>query len=401
MKLQRCARVGIDSRPSFHPVCRVPHGAGSKTSRGATVPSASRIAYQSIGVPTNEKKIQRASTRINSSSIDRTPEKWQPKNPSDDIWDRLEVVSGAFTKQFALWVVAFSLTGFFFPWTLTWFNKDCVTGALAVTMICMGCTLTVDDFKAVAQQPGKLFAGVMLQYTIMPLLGFGISRFLGLPTAVAAGMVLVSCCPGGVASNMVCFIAKADVALSVAMTSVSTMLAVVLTPLLTKFLLGTSVPISGWGLFMSTVQVVLIPVVIGVALRSMFPGMVTKISKVAPLMGVILTSMIDGAIVAQNAAGIVSSGVAALLGCSVLHLGGFGLGYGLSKSLGFEEQVARTTSIEVGMQNSGLGSVLAMQHFPSPVTASTCVISACYHSIVGSVLAGWWHGKQEDSLEEC
>lgn len=135
------------------------------------------------------------------------------------------------------------------------------------------------------------------------------------------------------------------------------------------------------------------PVLIGVLLRHQFPSAVEKISKVAPIVGVIAVSLIDGGIVAQNVAGIMEVGISAFAACSFLHLGGFGLGYLLSKGVGYSEKTARTTSIEVGMQNSGLGSVLAMQHFANPTIASACVISACFHSVTGSILAGWWNGK--------
>lgn len=152
-------------------------------------------------------------------------------------------------------------------------------------------------------------------------------------------------------------------------------------------------PVVRSALLYSTSQVVLAPVVLGVLLRRQFPSEVNKISKVAPLVGVIAVSLIDGGIVAQNVSGIMEVGLTALTACSFLHLAGFGLGYMLSKSFGYSEKTARTTSIEVGMQNSGLGSVLAMQHFGNPIIATTCVISACFHSVAGSVLAGWWHGK--------
>ena len=171
------------------------------------------------------------------------------------LWDQLCVFSDRISMNFA-WIVlctcSFSL---FVPAPFLWFTSECVSVALAISMLAMGCTLKLKDFAILAQHPFRIIAGVLLQYTIMPLTGFGISRLARLPSSLAAGIVLVSCCPGGVASNIVTYLAGGDVALSVAMTSVSTLLAIFLTPVLTAMLIGTLVPVDAWALFSSTVQV--------------------------------------------------------------------------------------------------------------------------------------------------
>lgn len=171
------------------------------------------------------------------------------------LWERIGAVSEIVSRNFAWWVVIACSAALIFPAPFLWFTSDMVSVALAVSMLAMGCTLKLEDFGVIAQHPFWIVAGVMLQYTIMPLTGFCISRMAQLPTPVAAGIVLVSCCPGGVASNIVTYLAGGDVALSVAMTSISTLLAIGLTPALTAFLIGTLVPVDGWALFLSTLQV--------------------------------------------------------------------------------------------------------------------------------------------------
>lgn len=170
-------------------------------------------------------------------------------------WDAVIKWSATLTQLFPLWVLVGCAAAFLWPPLFLWFRKEYLTFGIALTMMGMGFTLSVDDFADVLRHPTRLVTGVCLQYTIMPLLGFLASRLCGLSRAVAVGVVLVSCCPGGTASNIVSYIAQADVALSVAMTSCSTVLAVVMTPLLTQLLAGTLVSVDGLGLFLSTLQV--------------------------------------------------------------------------------------------------------------------------------------------------
>ena len=169
------------------------------------------------------------------------------------------------------------------PDLFTWFRGPWIVWGLAVIMLGMGVTLTIADFKTVTRMPKPVAVGLVAQYTIMPLLGWGIGLALKLPTEYAVGLVLVACCPGGTASNVVAFIAKADVCLSVVMTAFSTLAAVVMTPLLTTFLVGTRIAVDAWGLFQSTLQVVIIPVVLGVVVNRLFPRAVKAVLPVAPL----------------------------------------------------------------------------------------------------------------------
>ncbi|KAK9824692.1 hypothetical protein WJX72_012444 [[Myrmecia] bisecta] len=302
-------------------------------------------------------------------------------------------LSAILTTFFPLWLLAGTGTALAYPPSFIWFHKDLITAALALTMLSMGTTLTMEDFKSVARFPKRVAIGVSLQYTIMPLLGYMLSRLAGLPTPFAIGICLVASCPGGTASNVVTYLAQADVALSVMLTSVSTLAAVFMTPLLTKLLVGTLVPVNGWSLFVSTLQVVLAPVILGVALNQNFPRAVERAAPFAPLVAVAMIVLCCGSVMASNAAAVQQAGLKLLGAVLALHTGGFTLGYVVSKVLGIPEKQARTNSIEVGMQNSVLGAVLATLHFADPLTAVPCAISACFHSLIGSSFAAYWRSR--------
>jgi BASS family bile acid:Na+ symporter len=234
-------------------------------------------------------------------------------------------------------------------------------------------------------------AGFVAQFLIMPVAGWGVATALQLETPLAVGLILVACCPGGTASNVVTAIARADVALSVVMTTCSTLGAVVLTPLLTKLLAGRLVAVDGVGLFVSTLQVVVLPVAAGVALNRLFPRVVRGVLPVAPLVSVVTIALVCASVVGQNAELVRSAGPRLLAAVAAVHGLGFGLGHLAARLLGYDRTVARTIAIEVGMQNSGLGVVLAQRHFPAePLTAVPCAISSVVHSVIGSTLAGWW-----------
>jgi BASS family bile acid:Na+ symporter len=294
------------------------------------------------------------------------------------------------TNAFPIWVAAGAGLALVEPTWFTWFSGNAIVLTLALVMLGMGVTLTVDDFRRIAQRPRLVTIGFFAQYVIMPLLGWGVANLLKLPPAFAVGLILVACCPGGTASNVVTYIARADVALSVVMTLCSTLAAVVMTPLLTQWLAGAIVDVDAWGLLQSTVQVVLLPVMAGVALNRFAPRVVAATSSWAPLASVLGITLIVASIVGQNATAVKTSGGILLLAVVLLHAGGFAVGYVVARVLRCEAVVARTISIEVGMQNSGLGVVLARRHFVDPLTAVPCAISSVVHSVIGSVLAGVW-----------
>ncbi|MEQ8210549.1 MAG: bile acid:sodium symporter family protein [Lacipirellulaceae bacterium] len=305
---------------------------------------------------------------------------------------------------FPLWVLGFCLAALVHPPLFEWFGPYLVPG-LGVIMLGMGLTLSAGDFARVLRMPRPILLGCIAQFSIMPLLGWSIATALELPNEIAVGLILVSCCPGGTASNVVTYIARANLALSLLMTMCSTFGAILLTPLLTKWLVGERLPVDAWGLFTSTVQVVLLPVIAGIALHHTVPKMVEKVTTIAPLVSVIVIALICANIMGKNAELVKTHGTQLLMAVAALHAGGFALGYCVSWAFGFGEIVRRTVSIEVGMQNSGLGTVLATKHFTNPTTnvclaAVPCVISAVTHSVIGSVLAVWWRMTASEAAEQ-
>jgi bile acid:Na+ symporter, BASS family len=295
------------------------------------------------------------------------------------------------TNLFPAWVLLGGALALAHPGWFTWFSGGFITWGLAVIMLGMGITLSVDDFKRVLKLPRAVGIGFVAQYLIMPFLGWSIARLLKLETSFAVGLILVSCCPGGTASNVVNYIARSNVALSVLMTMCSTLGAIVMTPLLTKWLAGQYVPVDALGLFVSTLQIVLAPVVIGVALNRYAPRFVKFVLPVSPLVSVVAIALICASIIGASADKFRQSGAVLLLAVFLLHAGGFFLGYLFSRLLRCDKLTSRTISVEVGMQNSGLGAALAKAHFANPLlVALPCAISATFHSVIGSVLAGVW-----------
>lgn len=294
------------------------------------------------------------------------------------------------TNAFPIWVVMLAVIALFQPACFTWFSGPWIVWGLAVIMLGMGLTLTVDDFRGVTRMPKAVALGFIAQYTIMPLLGWAMGRLFALDTPFAVGLILVACCPGGTASNVVTYLARANVCLSVVMTMCSTFAAVVMTPLLTSWLAGTLVHVDAWGLCRSTFQVVVLPVILGAWINRLAPKLVQRAQLGLPLVSVIVIALICASIIGSSATAVKGAAGSLLGAVFGLHAGGFALGYGVSRLLKWDRTVSRTISIEVGMQNSGLGVVLARQHFANPLTAVPCAISSVFHSVIGSMLAGWW-----------
>ena len=299
------------------------------------------------------------------------------------------------TLLFPLWMILAGALALSSPeWLLPLNQGSVVVLILAFVMLCMGLTLTFDDFRRIARMPRVVAIGFVAQYSIMPVLAWGIAAGLDLPVHFAVGLILVGCCPGGTASNLVSYIAKADVALSVVMTVCSTLAAVILTPVLTQLFAGTLVPVDTWMLFKQTLQVVILPVVLGVFLNRWVPQLVQRVMPVAPLLSVLGVCVICAVVFAANAETILTHGGALILAVALLHGGGFLIGYQFARILGCQTQSARTISIEVGTQNSGLAIVLAKQAFPMlPLAPVVGAISVLMHSLVGSSLAALWRAR--------
>ena len=294
------------------------------------------------------------------------------------------------TNAFPFWVLLASGLALVEPALFTWFSGPLIPIGLGVIMLSMGMTIGFDDFRRIWRERARVLPGVALQYTLMPGLGWTLATLFELPTPFAVGLILVSCCPGGTASNVIAFLARADVALSVAMTAVSTVAAVLMTPILTEILAGSRVDVPAVGLLLDTVQVVLVPVTLGAVLRWRFPAASRLILPVAPFVAVIAITLIAASVIGSGREQVLRAGPRVLAAVLCLHVGGFLLGYLAGRVFLRRELASRTVSIEVGMQNSGLGVVLAQQNFVSPLVALPCAISAVFHSLVGSLVAAYW-----------
>ena len=303
------------------------------------------------------------------------------------------------TSAFPLWVLAAGAAALVRPAWFTWFSGPLITVGLGVIMLSMGMTLGFDDFRRVGRERARVLPGVVLQYTVMPALGWGLGHLFALPPPSAAGLVLVSCCPGGTASNVITYLARADVALSVTLTALSTMLAVVMTPALTALLAGSRVEVPFGGLLLGTVQVVVLPVAAGAMLKWRFPRAVARVLPAAPLVAVAAISLIVASVIGGGRERIVEAGPRLALAVVSLHALGFLLGYAAGRLALGREVAARTVSIEVGMQNTGLGVVLAQQNFANPLVAIPSAIASVFHSLVGSLIAAWWRRRTPAGAE--
>lgn len=296
---------------------------------------------------------------------------------------------------FPLWVTLAAALGWFWPAGMAALGEpDAVRAMLTVVMLGMGLTLTVEDFRRVLSRPRDVGVAALAQYTLMPGLAWAIAEVMGLPPGLAVGLILVGCAPGGTASNVVTFLARGDTALSVLMTAASTAAAVVMTPLLTQLLAGKHLPVDGWRLLADTASIVLAPLALGVALNRFASRAVAAALPAAPLVSVLAVAAIVGGIVARSSGAIADAAGALVVAVFALHAGGFGLGWLVGRALGWDAARRRTLSIEVGMQNSGLAASLAQRHFPAePTAAAVGAVSAVFHSVIGSALAGWWRRR--------
>jgi BASS family bile acid:Na+ symporter len=301
-------------------------------------------------------------------------------------------------EWFSLWIVLGCLWAWWQPELWIWFQPYIAIG-LGVIMLGMGLTLRLSDFSDVFRMPKIIAIGVLSQFVIMPLSAYFWVKALDLEASLAIGLILVGACPGGTASNVITYLARANVALSVLLTMCSTFAAVVLTPLLTEWLAGAYVPVDGWGLFRSMVLVVLIPLIAGLLINTALDRLQqhkrhtvrAAINAFGPIVSVAVIVLVVGSIVAGNKIAIGQVGPKLFASVFLFHATGFVLGYIVMKWLGYGKIECHTVSIEVGMQNSGLGASLAKTHFADMAMAPVpAAISAVFHCLIGSALAGVW-----------
>lgn len=304
----------------------------------------------------------------------------------------------------SLFVIACAVVAFFAPVTFAWVHGNVSSVILGIIMLSMGLTLRVEDFKNLAKRPLDICAGALAQYTIMPLVAFALTKIFGLDPYLAVGIVLVGCCPGGVSSNVMSYLAKGDVAFSVGMTTVSTLLAPIVTPLLVLWLADTSINVNAVGMFLQILYVTVGPVTAGFLMNHFFGHRngFKEIQANMPSVSVIGLGLIVGSVIVTVRPHLLNNGVSLLflvLAVVFCHNAlGYVLGYSVGRALKFTTAKKRTIAIEVGVQNAGMATVLAAAFFANPENIAAnpnaalcvvpCAISCAYHSISGTILAG-------------
>ena len=295
----------------------------------------------------------------------------------ENILKKIGKISSFASRYIGIIIIAFSCLAFFWRDGFAWMTNY-TSVFLGVIMFGMGLTIRLEDFRAIFSRPKEVIIGAVAQYTIM-----------NLPADLALGVILVGCCPGGTASNVITYIAGGDVALSVGMTIVSTLAAPVMTPFLVYILAGAWVEVSFWAMVLSVVKVILVPVLLGILLRTLAGDHVDKVSDVMPLISVVAIVMIIGGIVAINAEKILSCGVLVLGVVAIHNFCGMMLGLLAAKIFHVEYTRATAIAIEVGMQNSGLAVSLAAANFvANPLATLPGAIFSVWHNIAGSIFAG-------------
>jgi len=291
-------------------------------------------------------------------------------------------------NTFALWVLLFAVLAFLAP---QWFRPlaPAIVPMLGIVMFGMGLTLKLEDFAEVARHPWRVCLGVVAHFVIIPGVAWLLCQLLQLPPEIAVGVILVGCCPSGTASNVMTWLARGDLALSVAIAAVTTLLAPLLTPALIWLLASAWLPVSFAELFWSILQVVLLPIALGVVAQRLFGARVGKVVEVLPLVSVVCIVVIVAAVVAASQAKIAESGLL-IMAVVILHNGfGFLLGYLAGRVFGLPLAQRKSLALEVGMQNSGLGAALASAHF-SPLAAVPSALFSVWHNISGATLSSWF-----------
>ncbi|AUJ50960.1 bile acid:sodium symporter family protein [Brachyspira hyodysenteriae] len=309
----------------------------------------------------------------------------------------LKQISNFFGKYMAVIVLIVAAVSLFFPKTVSFIKTSYVNYLLMIVMFGMGLTLKLEDFKVVFTRPKDIIIGAIAQFTIMPLLAFLLSLVFKLPPELAVGVILVGTCPGGTSSNVMTYLAKGDVALSVGMTSVSTILAPFATPLLTLLYAGQKVDVNAVSMFVSIVQVVILPIALGFIINKFFYKFTNSIKEILPLISVLAIVAIVAAVVSANSQRLMQVGYLVIIVVVLHNCLGYLLGYLLGKLFRLNNAKCKAVSIEVGMQNSGLATSLAATHFASMALATVPgAIFSVWHNISGSIVANIMASKIKD-----
>lgn len=378
--------------------------ASPRVAQIATSPLALSLPKSPVAVSKNDFAL-----KASSSSMQMSESSSESSEPSlgKKIYDGYLKAANIATTLFPVWTVLFTGIALKNPSAFTWFTTEYFTAALAALMLSMGITLSPADFVKVASRPNAVVMQFSLCYAMMPVLALALGKAFGLDSALTAGLVLVGSINGGQASNLCTYIARGNVAMSVLMTTATTIGAIFMTPFLCKALLGAVVPVDAKGIAVSTMQVVLAPIAVGMSLKNYFPKFVDNILPFAPIVGVVSTCLLVASAVAQVADPIMSAGLSLQLPCLLLHLIGGLIGYALPKMTGFGEVACRTMAIETSMKSSAFGFLLAKLHFGQYAARVPSAVSVVWMALTGSILAVVWRyipvkttGKFDRSLKE-
>ncbi|MAX08547.1 MAG: bile acid:sodium symporter [Gammaproteobacteria bacterium] len=301
-----------------------------------------------------------------------------------------------FNQLFPVWALCLSCIAFVASDFLSSF-EEAIVPLLAAVMFMMGLTLTQKDFRRISKEPKAVFIGVLLQFLLMPVLALTLAGMLQLSNQLTAGMVLVGSCAGGTASNVMTYLAKGDVALSISMTMASTLIGVFATPFLCALYLSETVSVDTRGMLLSIMQMVFLPVFAGVIVNHLLQTQVVKFERFFPSLSILLILCIIAIVVALNSERLVDIGLLTLVAVILHNSLGLASGFFVSRLFGFNLKQSHTIAIEVGMQNSGLGVALALQYFSSTAALPGALFSV-WHNVSGSMLASAW-GNKRDSIE--
>ena len=315
----------------------------------------------------------------------------------------LKKISELLGKYMAIIVLVIAALALFVPKTCLWIQTSWVNYLLMVVMFGMGLTLKPRDFAVVFTRPKDVLVGCIAQFTIMPLLAFALGKVFGLEAGLLAGVILVGTCPGGTSSNVMTYLSKGDVALSVGMTSINTLLAPFLTPAITYLLLRTSVNVDVMSMFFSIIKVVIVPIALGFIINHFFGKITQKAGDVLPMISVIAITMIVAAVVSHNAERILETGAIVFVVVILHNLLGYAVGYLVALLFKMPTPKKKALSIEIGMQNSGLATSLAGSAFPDLAMATVPgAIFSVWHNISGAILAGIYRriedGKEPEAI---
>ena len=312
----------------------------------------------------------------------------------------LEKVSTFFGKWMALIVITIAALALFAPQTCLWIKTSWINWLLGIVMFGMGLTLKMDDFKVVFSRPKDIIIGFAAQFTLMPLIAFLLAKAFNLPTEIAVGVILVGTCPGGTSSNVMTYLSKGDVPLSVGMTAVSTLFAPFMTPLLTLLYAGQRVDVNAVAMFLSIVKVVLLPITLGLVCNYFFGKVTREIVRILPLISTVAIIMIIASVVSANSARLKTVGLIVVIVVILHNLLGYAAGYGVGKLLRLNTTKCRALSIEVGMQNSGLATSLAATHFAQyPLATIPGAVFSVWHNISGAVYANFLANRHPEKAK--